>query len=60
MLKLYKHSLFFFGFDKAGILNNPGNEHVIKGVINDNAKLNKVSFNKWYWVFLYITPNIEI
>ena len=59
-MNLYKHSLLFFEFDKEGILNRPGIKYIKKGVSIDIPKLIKESFNKWYWVFLYITPNIEI
>ena len=46
LLNLYIHILFFLGFDKAGILNKPGNKYIKKGYNNDKKKLIIVSFNK--------------
>ena len=36
-----------------GILNNPGNKHLKKGVIKESAKLIETSFNRCICVFLY-------
>ena len=46
LLKLYKHTLFFFTLDNEVILKIPGNKWIKKGRINDNPKIIKLSFNR--------------
>ena len=36
--------MIFLGFDKAGILNKPGNKYIKKGYNNDKKKLIIVSY----------------